>query len=86
MQPKPLALKILDIVAILLLAISAYLAIVFAPTERSGGMQRVFYFALALPGRRCSAHLAAVFSVVYRSKRPEMGSSAGAAIENRHLL
>ena len=45
MQPKPLALKILDIVSIIVLAISTYLALVFAPTEIvMGQVQRVFYF------------------------------------------
>jgi heme exporter protein C len=45
MQPKPLALKILDIVSIIVLAISTYLALFFAPTELvMGQVQRVFYF------------------------------------------
>jgi heme exporter protein C len=45
MQPKPLALKILDYVSIVLLAISTYLALYFAPTELvMGDVQRVFYF------------------------------------------
>lgn len=45
MQPRPLALKILDVVSIILLAISTYLALVFAPTEAvMGNVQRVFYF------------------------------------------
>jgi heme exporter protein C len=45
MQPKPLALKILDVVSIIVLAISTYLALVFAPTEVvMGNVQRVFYF------------------------------------------
>lgn len=45
MQPRPLVLKILDIVSILVLAIAAYLALVFAPTELvMGDVQRVFYF------------------------------------------
>ena len=45
MQPRPLALKILDIVSIIVLAISTYLALVFAPTEAvMGQVQRVFYF------------------------------------------
>ena len=45
MQPKPIALKVLDIVSILLLAISTYLALFFAPTELvMGDVQRVFYF------------------------------------------
>ena len=45
MQPRPIALKILDIVSVILLAISAYLALFFAPTELvMGDVQRVFYF------------------------------------------
>ena len=45
MQPKPVALKILDVVSIVVLAISTYLALVFAPTEVvMGNVQRVFYF------------------------------------------
>jgi len=45
MQPKPIALKILDVVCVILLAISTYLALFFAPTELvMGQVQRVFYF------------------------------------------
>ena len=45
MQPKPLALKILDIASIIVLAVATYLALVFAPTEAvMGQVQRVFYF------------------------------------------
>jgi heme exporter protein C len=45
MQTKPLTLKILDVVSIILLAVSTYLALVFAPTEAvMGEVQRVFYF------------------------------------------
>jgi heme exporter protein C len=45
MQSKPLALTILDIASIVALAISTYLALVFAPTEAvMGQVQRVFYF------------------------------------------
>jgi len=45
MQPKPVALKILDVVSIIVLAISTYLALVFAPTELvMGDVQRIFYF------------------------------------------
>jgi len=45
MQPKPLALKILDIASIIALAVATYLALVFAPTEAvMGQVQRVFYF------------------------------------------
>ncbi len=45
MQSKPLALTILDVVSIIVLAISTYLALFFAPTEAvMGQVQRVFYF------------------------------------------
>jgi len=45
MQPKPIALKILDTFSIIVLAISTYLALFFAPTELvMGQVQRVFYF------------------------------------------
>ena len=45
MQPKPIALKILDVVSIIVLAVATYLALVFAPTEQvMGDVQRVFYF------------------------------------------
>ncbi len=45
MQPRPIALKILDFVSVILLAISTYLALFFAPTELvMGEVQRVFYF------------------------------------------
>src|SRR5687767_4690666 len=44
MQPKPLTLKILDIVSIFVLVIAAYMALT-APTERvMGEVQKVFYF------------------------------------------
>lgn len=45
MQSKPIALTILDIVSVIVLGISTYLALVFAPTEAvMGDVQRVFYF------------------------------------------
>ena len=45
MQTKPLTLKILDVASIIVLVISTYLALVFAPTEAvMGDVQRVFYF------------------------------------------
>jgi heme exporter protein C len=45
MQSKPLALTILDFASIIVLGISTYLALVFAPTEAvMGQVQRVFYF------------------------------------------
>ena len=48
MQKKPFALLALDIVSLILLAVAAYLALVFAPTEAvMGAVQRVFYFHVA---------------------------------------
>ena len=45
MRHKPVTLKILDLVSIILLFAAAYLAIVVAPTEKvMGEVQRVFYF------------------------------------------
>ena len=45
MQSKPIALTILDVASIVVLGISTYLALVFAPTEAvMGNVQRVFYF------------------------------------------
>ncbi len=45
MQSKPIALTVLDIVAIVSLGVAAYFALVFAPTEVTmGQVQRVFYF------------------------------------------
>jgi len=62
MQPKPVALKVLDIVSIILLGISAYLALVFAPTELvMGDVQRVFYFHI---GTAWTALLGFIFTAV----------------------
>lgn len=48
MRSKPLTLRILDILSVILLGISTYLALVFAPTEAvMGQVQRVFYFHVA---------------------------------------
>src|SRR3989337_1338969 len=45
MQAKPSTLKVLDVVSLILLAVSSYLALFFAPTEAvMGDVQRVFYF------------------------------------------
>ena len=71
MQPKPTALKVLDILSIILLAISAYLALVYAPTERvMGDVQRVFYFHIGTAWTALLGFiLAAVFSVLYLIKK-----------------
>ncbi len=48
MKSKPTALKTLDILSLILLAVATYLALVFAPTEKiMGDVQRVFYFHVA---------------------------------------
>ncbi len=67
MQPKPVSLKILDVVSILLLGISTYLALVYAPKELvMGNVQRVFYFHIGTAWTALLGFLlAAVFSVVY---------------------
>jgi heme exporter protein C len=67
MQSKPVTLKILDIISILALAVSAYLALVFAPTEMvMGDVQRVFYFHIGTAWTALMGFiLAAVFSVTY---------------------
>src|SRR5512147_2613678 len=67
MQAKPLALKVLDIASIVLLGISTYLALVFAPQEVvMGDVQRVFYFHIGTAWTALLGFiLAAAFSVVY---------------------
>lgn len=67
MQPKPTTLKVLDILSIIVLAISTYLALVFAPTERvMGDVQRVFYFHIGTAWTALLGFiLAAVFSIIY---------------------
>jgi heme exporter protein C len=67
MQPKPVALKILDIASIIVLAIATYLALVFAPTEVvMGDVQRVFYFHIGTAWTALLGFiLAALFSVIY---------------------
>ena len=48
MNPQPLALKILNILSAILLAIAAWLAIFHAPMELvMGNVQRIFYFHVA---------------------------------------
>jgi len=45
MQSKPIALKILDVVSILVMGAALYFGLVYAPTEAvMGEVQRVFYF------------------------------------------
>ena len=67
MQSKPVTLTILDIVSIIALGISTYLALVFAPKELvMGDVQRVFYFHIGTAWTALMGFiLAAVFSVTY---------------------
>jgi len=67
MQSKPVILKILDVIAIIALGISTYLALVFAPKELvMGDVQRVFYFHIGTAWTALMGFiLAAVFSVAY---------------------
>ena len=67
MESKPLILKILDAVSILVLIGATYMALVFAPTELvMGNVQRVFYFHLGTAWTALLGFiLAAVFSVVF---------------------
>jgi heme exporter protein C len=67
MQSKPVTLKILDVVSIIVMGISTYLALVFAPTELvMGDVQRVFYFHIGTAWVALMGFiLAAVFSVTY---------------------
>ena len=64
MQPKPVALKVLDIISIILLGVATYLALVFAPTELvMGDVQRVFTSTLAPPGLHYLASSSQRYSV-----------------------
>lgn len=69
MNQKPIALKILDVVSIILLFTAAYLSIFVAPTERvMGDVQRLFYFHIgtawvALVGFVFTAGLSVVYLV-----------------------
>lgn len=67
MQAKPVTLKILDAISILVLLVATYLALVFAPTELvMGDVQRVFYFHIGTAWTALLGFiLAALFSVVY---------------------
>ncbi len=67
MESKPVVLKILDVISILVLAVATYLALVFAPKELvMGDVQRVFYFHIGTAWTALLGFiLAALFSVVY---------------------
>ena len=62
MQPKSVLLKILDVLAVVLLGVSTYFALVKAPTELvMGDVQRVFYFHI---GTAWTALLGFLFSAI----------------------
>jgi heme exporter protein C len=67
MQAKSKALKILDIVSVLLLAVALYLALLYAPEElQMGQVQRVFYFHVATAWTALLGFVAAgVTGIVY---------------------
>ena len=84
MQVKPLSLKVLDVLSVLLLAVAAYLALVFAPTEAvMGQVQRVFYFHIGTAWTALLGFLAAgAAGVVYLVKRdPKWDIAEVAAVE-----
>ena len=67
MQSKPVILKILDVLAIVMLGVSTYFALVKAPTELvMGNVQRVFYFHIGTAWTALLGFLfTAVLSVIY---------------------
>jgi heme exporter protein C len=84
MQSKPATLKLLDVLSIIALGVSTYLALVFAPTELiMGNVQRVFYFHIGTAWTALIGFvLAAAFSVTYLvSKNMKWDRLQVAAIE-----
>jgi len=73
MQAKSSYLRILDIISIVLLAVAAYLALIFAPEELvMGQVQRVFYFHVATAWTGLLGFVAAgVTGVIYLIKKDE---------------
>lgn len=73
MQAKPTSLKVLDLASIVLLAVAAFLALVYAPEEQvMGQVQRVFYFHVATAWTGLLGFVAAgVAGVMYLVKRDE---------------
>jgi heme exporter protein C len=67
MQAKPTLLKILDLLALILLGVSTYFALIKAPTELvMGEVQRVFYFHLGTAWTALLGFIfASVLSVIY---------------------
>lgn len=84
MTKKPLALLALDIVSVILLAVSTYLALGFAPLEVSmGAVQKVFYFHVATAWVGMLGFIAAGISgIIYlRSKNLKWDIVEIAAVE-----
>jgi len=73
MQAKPVTLKVLDFVSVLLLAAATYLALVYAPTEASmGQVQRVFYFHIGTAWTALLGFIAAgVAGAIYLARRDQ---------------
>lgn len=73
MQAKPTTLKVLDIASLVLLAVAAYLALVYAPEEATmGQVQRVFYFHVATAWTGLLGFVAAgVAGILYLVKKEE---------------
>lgn len=65
MKPRPIALNILDWLSLILLAVGAYLSILWAPQEAvMGDVQRIFYFHVAAGWAGMIGFLLAVFSAI----------------------
>jgi len=73
MQAKPTSLRALDLVAIAVLIVAAYLALVYAPEEAvMGQVQRVFYFHVATAWTALLGFIAAgVAGVAYLATKDE---------------
>jgi heme exporter protein C len=67
MSAKPITLKILDVLAVILLGVSTYYALVKAPTELvMGNVQRIFYFHIGTAWTALLGFLfTAVLSLIY---------------------
>src|SRR5574338_375162 len=67
MQSKPVLLKIIDVLALILLAVATYYALIKAPTELvMGNVQRVFYFHIGTAWTALLGFLfASILSVIY---------------------
>ncbi len=84
MEKKPTPLFVLDLLSVLVLAVAAYLALVYAPTEAvMGQVQRVFYFHVATAWVGMLGFIAAgVSGIVYlRTQDPKWDVAEVAAVE-----